>query len=243
MRIFLSLVKMLSFVLLMVSIFLFSCKKEQTLPTPFNYAYYPLFKGKVMIYDADSIVYPFQFTTDTSHYEVQFQWMEVYDSLFIDNQGDSAYHIFRYTRSDSTQPWIWQNEYYTYLTKTTAERWENNFRFIKLTFPAQLFNSWQGNLFMNTDSPELSYFNGWQYQYTSIDQPATINSITFDSTATVLQLADSTLLNKDYWEEIYAKHVGLIYKREEQLTTQITNSPEFIPQQGFVLKLTLVSHN
>jgi hypothetical protein len=96
---------------------------------------------------------------------------------------------------------------------------------------------------MNTDSPELNYFGGWQYQYTFIDQPATVSSTTFDSTATVLQLADSTLLNKDYWEEIYAKHIGLIYKREEQLTTQITNSPEFVPQQGFVLKLTLLSHN
>jgi hypothetical protein len=243
MRGFLSSTKIFFLGLVILSAFLFSCKKEQTLPTPISYAYYPLFRGKMMIYDADSIVYPYRFLTDTSHYEVHFQWMEVYDSVFIDNAGDSAYHIFRYTRSDSTQPWIWQNEYYTYVTKTTAERWENNFRFIKLTFPPQLFNTWQGNYFNNTDSPEVNYFNGWEYQYTSVDQPATVNSTTYDSTSTVLQLADSTLLNKDYWEEVYAKHVGLIYKKEEQLTTQDFNLPIFIPQQGFILKLTLLSHN
>ena len=51
------------------------------------------------------------------------------------------------------------------------------------------------------------------YQYNNAFQPYTINGLSFDSTVNVIQDNDSNLVYVINESEMYAKNVGMIYKR------------------------------
>ncbi len=84
----------------------------------------------------------------------------------------------------------------------------------------------------------LSFLAGWQYEYTSVNQPLTYNTHSFDSTVTVTQFVDSNVIQQYIYREQYAKHVGLIYKYEDSLSTQPNQ-----PKNGRVVVMTLNDFN
>ena len=61
-----------------------------------------------------------------------------------------------------------------------------------------------------------------EYKYLDVDVASTINGLTFDSTATVQQEADSNLIEKRVKTEIYAKNIGLVYKEFQDVSVQDT---------------------
>ncbi|MFH1321174.1 MAG: hypothetical protein ABII90_11040 [Bacteroidota bacterium] len=195
------------FLLLRYSIFilflctLYSCKKDVAPPIDMGYGYFPTEIGKWIIYDVDSTVYDGFYDTVITY---QYQIKEVVESTFIDNQGRETQRIERYKRLNSSLQWIIKDVWFSNRTTSTAEKVEENVRFIKLTFPVNLGNSWDGNSFNTMDE--------WNYEYTEVDAPCTINTLLFDSTATVLQIYEENLIEKQYYLEKYAKNVGLIYK-------------------------------
>jgi len=197
----------------MVSVFglvFLSCKKESQ-PTPLfmGYDYFPTRVGHYVIYQCDSIVVdPFNIRIppfDTFTYQIK----EVIDSVFLNNQGQPTMRIVRYKRTNDSTPWtniltsekVWTGNLFSNL----AKRQEDNYVYVKLVFPMSLNETWNGNVY-NT-------IGQWNYQYTTLNTPATINGIRFDSTLTVFQIKDSSLLNYQYYMEQYATGVGLIYKK------------------------------
>ena len=82
---------------------------------------------------------------------------------------------------------------------------EENVRYIKLTFPTQNNQKWNGNA--------LNTIGTYTYEYKSVDTKKTVNGNVFDSTLTINQIVDSNLIEKKYQVEVYAKNVGMIYKR------------------------------
>jgi hypothetical protein len=83
-------------------------------------------------------------------------------------------------------------------------RQEDNYAYLKLVFPMSLNETWNGNA-ENT-------IGTWNYQYTTLHIPLTINGNHFDSTLTVFQQKDSSLQGYQYYFEQYATGVGLIHK-------------------------------
>jgi hypothetical protein len=151
----------------------------------------------------------------TSTYQIK----EEIDSPYIDNTGNEAFRIIRSRRKDDNSQWVTTDAWSANLTDHTAEKVEENLRFIKLDFPIVLNREWFGNSYIQTDS-NLSYLAGWKYQYTSIHQPLTLNGLSFDSTVTVTEQIDSNAIQRYIFIEKYAKHVGMIYKYEDTLSTQ-----------------------
>jgi hypothetical protein len=92
----------------------------------------------------------------------------------------------------------------------------------------------------------------WDYTYQGVNQSIIVNDVVYDSTATVLQIADSSnvpiefpdgLAFKNYWTETYAKNIGLIYREVVMWEYQppISGNPGF--RSGFGLKMTIIEHN
>ena len=227
---FIPLIFILSFILLIF----FSCKKNSTEPIAIDESYFPLVTGKYIIYDVDSLGYwEFHDTLIHSHYQIK----EEVDSPFIDNTGNQAFKIIRSRREDESSPWIVTDIWSANLTDHTAEKVEENLRFIKLDFPVLLNHQWYGNSKIQTDS-NLAFLAGWKYEYSSVHQPLTLNGLSFDSTVSVTQFVDSNVIQQYIYREKYAKNVGLIYKYEDSLSTQPTH-----PWDGRIVTMTVTEFN
>jgi hypothetical protein len=180
-----------------------SCKKDNPVtPIYYGYNYFPNRVGHYVIYNVDSIVVNQLHAQpiDTFKYQIK----EVIDSFFTDGSGRPTQRIVRYKRADSTKAWVIQKVWSGNLTTTTAERTEDNIRFLKLTFPIKLSATWNGN---------INYTIGdWEYQYTNVNGGFTLGKNYFDSTLTVLQDSNLNLVQHQFYLERYAANVGLIYK-------------------------------
>jgi len=189
---------------------LYSCKKDVAPPADVGYDYYPNNVGHWIIYDVVSIEHD---NPVNKHDTSLFQIKEVIDSTSLDNENRETQWIERYIRNNSTLPWVIKDVWTSNLTAATAEKVEENERFVKLTFPVSLGKTWNGNAFNSQDV--------WDYEYTEVDAPYTINNLSFDSTVTVLQIDEKNLVEKNYALEIFAKDVGMIYKELILLTTEV----------------------
>lgn len=220
-----------------------SCDKtDEGFAVDYKYAYYPTNLGHYVIYDVDSIIFDdFTQTSDTFTY----QKMHVVDSAFTDGSGRDAHKIIRYHRADSTQSWILTDVWSAVVTQNSLEVTEENQRFVKLLFPPRDAQTWDGNKYI--DSVDANWWfwkpSEWEYATDAVDASATINGMQFDSTVTVMQQADSTLIEKVVSVERYAKHVGMVYKhfsvmeKNGDITRPWTN-----PESGFILTMRVHSY-
>jgi hypothetical protein len=127
------------------------------------------------------------------------------ESVFVDNQGRNTSRIERYKRLNDTIPWMIKDVWYANLTSSTAEKVEEDVRFIKLIFPVRAGDTWDGNAF-NTLGEET-------YTYGDVNTPYSTILFNFDSTVTVIQRDDTSAIRREYSIEVYAKHIGMIYKK------------------------------
>ena len=189
----------------------FSCKREVEVAPEMGYDYFPTKIGQWVIYDVDSIFYD-SFKQFAFHYHYQIK--EIIESDFLDNSGKTTQRIERYRRDNDSMPWIIKNVWYANRTATTAEKVEINNRFIKLIFPLKADKIWNGNSYNTIGS--------WDYQYTDINTFATIGNLYFDSTVTVTQTGyNDPIINTQLGKEVYAKHVGMIYREYTNLEIKI----------------------
>ena len=150
----------LVFIFFIVSSALFSCKKEKPEETDLGYSYFPEQVGSFVVYDVDSLFYN-DFTNRVDTFK--FQLKEKIQSVFLDNENRTTLRVERYVKKyDATKPysqipWKLRNVWASNLTKTTAERVEENIRYVKLIFPVSTSQLWNGNA-QNVLAP-------WDYSY------------------------------------------------------------------------------
>ncbi|HEX6428527.1 MAG TPA: hypothetical protein VF008_12610, partial [Niastella sp.] len=178
-----------------------------------------------------------------------------------DNLGRAGWRVVRYMRDiNSTNESDWQAmlTYQVIPSRENIEVNEANFRYLKLTLPVKEGRSWKGNGYL-PDNPyrDLYEFSNdedmkdWAFTYQDVGASVSFNNKNYDSTITVVQIADSTNLplqpgipaSKNYWVEKYAKNIGLVFKEvyiwEYQPAT--TTLPAY--KQGFGIKMTIIDHN
>lgn len=220
--------KITSLLLLLTAVLIYiGCSEEiEELNLEEGYTYMPMEKGFWVTYQVDSIVYSSFLSggKDTLTRQVQ----EVLGDTFIDNEGRTAMTIERYVRTNDTIPWsaitpiIWYQVIDS--VQEQGERMEGALRFINLVFPMLPDRKWQGNAYLNTQN-ELGVFGGWQFKYTAVNEPATINNLDFAETTTILQNDYEDKVQKLYSQEVYAKGIGLISK-EQWILNLASNSIE-----------------
>ncbi|MEZ5026646.1 MAG: hypothetical protein R2739_08715 [Chitinophagales bacterium] len=220
-----------------------SCKKEsEVVNLPYEYNYFPDDSGRYVIYKVDSVVYNDFDPLNLKRYSSQYV-KEIITEEFTDNLGRSAKKIERYVTSDTTLPWQFWNVWYFIKSKTNVEQVEDNIRYVKLIFPAQNGSEWHGNKYVESDQfpfQNLRYTAtdfDWIYSITEKNGSYYNGSIASDSTLTVLQVADSSNVQKVYSVERYAKDIGLVYKELWRLDAQLIDTQTYInnAKYGFIV--------
>src|SRR3954469_3673809 len=207
--------------LLIISTF-YSCKKDKEQEVvDMGYSYFPDQAGNYTVYDVDSFFY----NDFTDHIDTfKFQLKEKIESIFQDNQNRPTMRIESYVRFYNpivpypSIPWKLRNVWTANLTTSTAEKVEENRRFIKLVFPVTTKSSWNGNA-QNTLDP-------LNYSYLFVDLPRSIGKANFDSVLQVNQQDVTNLISKKFYIEKYARHVGLVYKHVIDVQSQPDGVPD-----------------
>jgi hypothetical protein len=198
---------------------LFSCRKETIDAAERGESYYPYSENLWWEYDVDSTYYN-DFSGDTV--QATFILREEFDSFFVANNGEMAIRIERYRRVNESDPWQGPRIWWTYVTVDGAVKVEENVPYVKVNFPVKEGNEWNGN--------RLNFMESWDFVYESVDEPLTVNGNSFDSTTSILQISEETLLEKRFYKEKYARNVGLIEKSVTDIRgyTDSDNIPDTI---------------
>lgn len=208
------------------------CRKDSNLPPEdVGYSYFPYSVGSYMIYDVDSTYYD-DFYDTVKHYS--FQLKEVYESLFTDAQGRPCLRIERWLKLNDSADWYLRDVWYSCLTASFAERVEENVRFTRLAFPVRSGTKWDGNAFNENDEQI--------YEYDKIDEPFSEGLLSFDSTVTVLQDVSNNLIEDKNQYEIYARNVGLVYKKFRDVDKDFV-SGSVVAGVDYSWHLTSFGHN
>jgi hypothetical protein len=192
----------------------YSCKKDKPVVQAIDhgYNYFPDEIGSYVIYEVDSIA---QDDKSNKHDTTRYQLKELIADTFTDGSGRPTLRIERYKKFyNDTVPydsmnWVGPRVWYSNKTSTTAEKVEENIRYLKLIFPVTKGKHWDGNTFNTLGQKD--------YEMTSVDQSETINNNNFDSVVTVKQFEQIDFIEYIYEAEKYARNVGLIYKVRDSL--------------------------
>ena len=190
---------------------LISCNKQDgTKLLDFNYDYYPLDLNQQREYSVTDILHN-SLGSDTVVYFLK----EIITQELIDQQGDIAYRLERYWKMDSLADYSLKDVWTTKKTLRTAQKVEENIRYTKLIFPISRGSFWNGNGF--------NYLAEKEYYYDSINESSTYGLNSFDSTVCIIQNSNNNLLEFDEAYEVYAKNVGLVYKKDIELNINFGN--------------------
>jgi len=186
-----------------VLIFLISCdKKETEEPINMGYNYFPVEQSIYSIYEVDSIVWDdFNNSIDTFSYTVKL----LIDKQFTDNAGRTSYWWKKYIKTDTTN-FIFSSNYSITKTSSRVETSVENIKEINLIFPLYAGARWNSNS-LNSDKATDAICD-------EIDFQKTILSNTYDSCASVVYQDDITLTQEFVHKEIFARNIGMIYKKQ-----------------------------
>jgi len=238
-------------------IWLYGCTKKDDFTSDAVTDYMNLQTGKYIIYRYDSLRFTAYGVTDTI---VSYQAKDLVEGPTTDNQGRAGWRVVRYLRDFNSTS---ENDWYPILTyevipsRQNIELKEANFRYIKLVLPIKDGVSWHGNSYLPNDPYEPTYpfsndedIQDWDYTYQDVGASLNLNNKDYDSTITVVQIADSTNLpiktdvpaSKSLWVEKYAKNIGLVYKEVSLWEYQPPTSSSGY-RQGFGVTMTIMDHN
>jgi hypothetical protein len=229
------------FIFLFVLLFISTCKKEDNNELEMGYEYYPVNLGAWYIYSVDSTFYDdFDSTINTLSYQIK----EVYADTFTDLEGRLSYTINRYKRDNDSSDWIKSDVWYETITECRVERIEEDVRYEPLIFPVKNDAEWDLNSFNS-----YSVYNKWgrldntkmqiMIKDTLVGETYKADSLTYyENTATIFY-EFSTYVNYEFYQAIYAKDIGLVYKK---MTYYYYYYP-IIPKYGVNYVQKLISYN
>ena len=219
-------------------IFSYSCTKNDILVSDLSqdYSYFPLQNGHWSEFEVDSIVHydSDDYTEmDTAIGVFHFFIREEIDSSFIDDENQKTYIIQRFRRDYDSLPWSFMNVWTATMNPYSAQRVEDNIRFVRLKFPITSQSHWPGN--------DYNFFNEEEYFYEDLYQPKQYGSLYFDSTLTVIQNDFISYINRVYKKEVYGNHAGLLFKEIDSVNTKNTANGTII-LNGLEYKFNIVAY-
>jgi hypothetical protein len=190
-----------------------SCRSDEDSEIPANfegYSYLPLELGQERVYRIDSISYDdFTGTIDTTiFYERQ-----LIVATQEDLSGRTNYRTEIYRRSADTLAWRLRSTELRYRGTYRYELNQGGNVYLPLIFPPLADSRWNTNA-LNAQEEII-------YQYQNLHQSFQIDDNSYDSTITVLQNEEFNLISTEKDIEVYARGVGMIYRENIDLNTDI----------------------
>jgi hypothetical protein len=188
-----------------------------------GYDFFPLEKGRYVIYDIENIVHNVIGTTDTFNYQIK---EVIGDTISATDKSPFSYQLLRYKRTKNTDSWMLDSVWSIWRNANVLVKNENGEKFIKLSFPLKNAQKWNGNAYNNRDDDtyEVRLLGNRQY----------VNGLFYDNTVTIMQNDSLPLnyVNRDYRVEYYAKNIGLIYKEWQIYTYDQATLGQFNIETG-----------
>ena len=187
--------------LLVGSVLFGGCGDDES-SRPMDREYFPLQTGFYQIYEVEENIYS-ELTPPVSNiYELK---TEVVDS-FPNQEGGITYVIHRSKRNTESDPWEFIETWSARITASEAVSIEGNVSFVRIGFPAVENKSWNGNALNLLEADMyLIASSGNNYQLDT--------NLKFNDAIIINQEEEVNELIRDEREEVYARHVGLIYKK------------------------------
>lgn len=214
--------KSLSFLLLafVMTIAVFSCRKTDAITEEVNpdFDYYPLKIGNSITYNVDSTIFDDRLCI---RLKKSYQMIYRVADTFTDGMGRPSYRIETLIRRFHDDAWKHHKVLLVTRTKDQVEFVESEQRYIKMTFPVQSGKKWNGNAYIKTGDSALTYFGGWQYEYTDLGGSFNTNEVIYNNTVTVnhIDVAENspeTLpespASRTFSREIYAQGIGMVHR-------------------------------
>ncbi|MVM40589.1 hypothetical protein GO730_27795 [Spirosoma sp. HMF3257] len=180
------------------------CQKDTTNPTPDDSTYFPLQTGDYWIYQVTQETYSLTNAPVKRMYQLQEKVGNSY------SQNGQLFFLVEESIKLSTQS-DWQINAIHTVYKNVSEviSQESNVPTVRLVFPISSTTSWNVNTYNANPDTLLRYQNS--------GQSFSIGKQTFDRTVSVVGDNDSTLVDQQKYQRVYAQDIGLIYRENASL--------------------------
>lgn len=168
--------------------------------------YFPLHTGFYQVYDVEEKVYENRQLTGVFGYELK---TEVVDS-FLNQEGDYTFVIHRSTRATANDLWQFREAWSARTNSYQAISTEGNISYVRISFPTANNKEWNGNILNSLEEDS--------YLVESVGKPYELSTnFLYDDALVIIQEDQLNALKRDQREEVYARNVGLIYKKSNVL--------------------------
>ena len=242
-----------SFSLALFSVLAFTgCKKEteEFTSEPLS-EYLPLEIGKYITYRLDSTVF-----IESGRKEVVRTYQEKLEvaAQLADNLGRPSYRLDRFIRdSAGDNPWARAGAIFITPVEKSVEVISDNMRVLKLVFPVTEGNSWKGNRYISSGTPNDPHIHidDWDFTYENKGETVILNDQTITDVVTVTgpdEAANAPVVDpasfgsRTYSLDQYAKNIGLVF--QELILWEYQPNPNGTPfKVGFGVKRSMIDHN
>lgn len=196
--------KSLPFLLLAftLTVALFSCKKADDKPAApkASQEYYPLQKGKWVIYDVDSTIWDDVLCIKRFyHYQIR----HTVADTFTDDKGRLSYRMETAIRKRVQDDWTQHQSFYVTNTEVTLEMNYDRLTYVKMIYPIVENETWKGNVNILTKDPIYNFYENWDYKYQYVKYPFNTGFKVFDNTVTIEHI-DAATSDPELYPEVYA---------------------------------------
>ncbi len=207
--------------------------------------YFPLQTGRYFIYQVDSTAIVFNVET-----LYQYQVRHTFSDSFRNEAGGITYVMKREFRSSENTAWQPMEAWQVRSSRDELVAVEGNTPFLRLAFPLQVGQSWNGNAFNSLTGKDNCgdgvRFTCDRYEVTSAGEPVSLSTgLSFDETVEITEEEVPDVLTiYDVRKSFYAKGVGLVL-REVTYYDYCTAGACFGREEidtGLRYRLTLLEH-
>lgn len=217
-----------------------ACKKEEGVVEPdLGYGYFPTKVGSWVEYQVDSM---WQDDPSNVRDSVSYRMREKIVDQYTDLEGRPCQKIHRSVLNEAGV-WAVRDVWTSTMNSTAAEKTEENYRRLKLSFPIRKSRRWDTNVY-STGSTTASN-DELMVGYDKVDVPWANAYMTFPRTVLVKNTVAANYIATRNFEERYALNVGLVEKYWEETTRRVVNNPNgsiTLLTIGWRLRLTVVDH-
>lgn len=185
----------------MILVFLLGCGDDEPADRLNSEEYFPLQTGSYRIFSVEKNTYTELNPPEEMQYELK---VEVVDS-FANQEGGFTYVIHRSTRETENDTWEFREVWSARTSDYQAVENEGNVSFVRIAFPAIRNKEWNGNALNSLEEDS--------YIIESAGDPYELEDLAFDDVLVIDQEDEVNELIRNQREEIYARNIGLVYKK------------------------------
>jgi len=227
-----------SFVVFWFSILLSGCSSSSEVPIS-DQSYFPLRVGDVRIYQVSETDIQRLVCTGNGETLKNYQLKELITDSIKNSEGGYSYTIHRYTRPDSTKPWVDLDSWAARKNSNHVVVNEGNVSYVKFTFPLVNNAVWNTNLYSNLGK-DYDTLKNFHHSYTLA------SGVKFQNTFSAQRDSGEFIIYFDRRREVYAPSTGLIEKEIKQLSYfNSPNDPCFgnqVVKTGIIYLQSLISY-